>query len=253
MSFQRLVGFLKELSHFFLVCFFILTSFSRGTNSLSLTVLSPSSGFLCNLELSFSAFHWKGNCHPREINPRWSWPVLSAQTLPFVSWAHLVDQLESPPLPQDAKHLADCALEREQRIQFWGQSANSGSRPRLSKQPTALRDRHVYLLVRCDVTLQFSSPFLPSPACQALSCPEKKQEQTSSKRTGTIGGAPRSMHIPHLAFLDLTVTSRNQAVSGAAARGKDQEERKEKKKEETRRRERRRRGRKEKEKEAVTQ
>lgn len=41
MSFQRLEGFLKELSHFFLVCFFILTSFSRGTNSLSLTALPP--------------------------------------------------------------------------------------------------------------------------------------------------------------------------------------------------------------------
>lgn len=253
MSFQRLVGFLKELSHFFLVCFFILTSFSRGTNSLSLTVLSPSSGFLCNLELSFSAFHWKGNCHPREINPRWSWPVLSAQSSPlwaeptlWISWKvpHCL-RTQNIWLIVLWRGNKEFSSEVSQPIQ--GADRASASSPQLCG------DRHVYLLVRCDVTLQFGSPFLSSPACQALSCPEKKQEQTSSKRTGTIGGAPRSMHIPHLAFLDLTVTSRNQAVSGAAARGKDQEERKEKKKEETRRRERRRRGRKEKEKEAVTQ
>lgn len=41
------------------LCVFILISFSRDTNSLSLHYTFPSSGFPCNLEVSF--FHWKEN------------------------------------------------------------------------------------------------------------------------------------------------------------------------------------------------
>lgn len=41
MSFQRLAGFLEELPYFFLSVLFILPSFSRGPNALSLTAPPP--------------------------------------------------------------------------------------------------------------------------------------------------------------------------------------------------------------------